>query len=434
MRHTVWKTGVNLSRFVLAAVFIFSGFVKANDPLGFHYKLADYVEAFGLGEWLPDFLLTPVAVGLSALEFVLGIYLLFGINRRFTSFLVLAMMLVMTPLTLYLALENPVSDCGCFGDAVLLTNWQTFGKNVVLLAMAVALCIGRRHLFRFITHRTEWLVSCYVIVYILMFSYHNLLHLPTFDFRPYYIGADLREGMTMPEGEHPPVYETRFIMERDGEQREFTLEEYPDSTWTLVNRRTVLVDEGYVPPIHDFAMVRVEDGEDITDDVLADEGYTFLLVLHRLEEADDGYIDLVNELYDYCQKWGYAFYALTASMEEQMEVWQDNTGAEYPFCTMDDITLKTMIRDNPGVMLLKGGVVVNKWSQRDLPDEYRLTDALERLPEGTLQTESSLTKVGRMGLWFILPLLVILLLDRVFRPKGCTTPHPKKTVVEKTDE
>ena len=420
-KHIVWGVYVNLCRFALAFVFIFSGFVKGNDPLGFEYKLADYVVAFGLGDFFPDFILMPLAVGLSVLEFVLGIYLSLGINRRLASCAVLALMVLMTPFTLYLALENPVSDCGCFGDAVQLTNWQTFWKNLLLLAMAVSVFVGCGRIFRVVTPRIEWLLSSYALIYMLMFVYYNLQHLPVLDFRPYHIGADIREGMKMPEGEHPPVYETVFVMEKDGKQVEFSVENYPDTTWTFVSRRTVLREEGYMPPVHDFSIVCMEDGEDITDKVLSDKGYTFLLVAHHLEDADDGYIDLVNELYDYSRVYGYAFYALTASMDEQIEAWQDCTGAEYPFCNMDDITLKTIIRDNPGVVLLKGGVVINKWSQRDIPDEYQLTDALERLPEGQLQMESMAFKVGRIALCFLIPLLVILLVDRILRSKGIDT-------------
>lgn len=408
---------MNLCRFTLAFVFIFSGFVKANDPLGFEYKLADYVEAFSMGEFLPDFMLMPLGIGLSGLEFVLGVYLLFGVNRRLASWTILVMMALMTPFTLYLALDNPVSDCGCFGDAVRLSNWQTFWKNMLLLVMAISVFFGRGRIFRLVTPRMEWLLSSYALVYILVFAYYNLQHLPVLDFRPYHIGADIREGMKMPEGEHAPVYETLFVMEKDGERMEFSVENYPDTTWTFVSRRTILREEGYTPPVHDFSIVRVEDGEDITDEVLSDEGYTFLLVAHHLEEADDGYIDLVNELYDYSRTYGYGFYALTASMDEQMEVWQDCTGAEYPFCSMDDITLKTIVRDNPGVVLLKGGMVVNKWSQRDIPDEYQLTDALERLPEGHIRAESMTNKLCRIVLWFVLPLFGILLFDRIFRPR-----------------
>ena len=158
-----------------------------------------------------------------------------------------------------------------------------------------------------------------MVFYICIFSYYTLKHLPVFDFRPYHIGADIRAGMEMPEGALPPLYETIFVMERDGEQKEFGIEDYPDESWTLVERKTILKRAGYEPPIHDFFLMSMQDGEDLTERVLADSSYTFLLVAYDLNKADDGYTDLVNEVYDYCRAHQYQFLALTASGEDEVE-------------------------------------------------------------------------------------------------------------------
>lgn len=410
------KVYVNLCRFVLAAVFIFSGFVKADDPLGFEYKLADYVAALGLDAWLAEELLLPLAVAVAALEFILGIYLLFGINSRFTSWVTLLMMAVMTPLTLWMALENPVSDCGCFGDAVTLSNWETFWKNVLLFAMSVSVTVWRRSVFRVITRRAEWLLSTYTLFYILAFAYYCILHLPVFDFRPYRVGTVIREAMSVPEGKEPPLYETLFLMEKEGEQREFSVDDYPDTTWTFISRRMMVVREGYVPPVQDFTVTRITDEEDISEELLDEEGgYTFLLVAPYMEKADDGYIDLVNELYDYCLRYGYAFYCLTASDEPQIENWRDCTGAEYPFCRMEETQLKTIVRANPGVVLLKDGQVIGKWSARDIPDESVLTDCLENLSIGQLSVQSYTYKLTVVVLCFVCPLALLLLADGIYR-------------------
>ena len=194
-------------------------------------------------------------------------------------------------------------------------------------------------------------------------------------------------------------------------EKEFTLENYPDSTWTFVDSKTMVKEQGYEPPIHDFSIIRQEDGEDITDEVLDDDNYTFLLVAHQLSQADDSTIDLINELYDYSVEHGYQFYCLTSSPDSDIEDWQERTGAEYPFCLMDDITLKTMIRSNPGLMLLKNGVVINKWSVNSLPDEYVLTDSLDKLELGKQKQESDLQTIGYVLLWFILPLMMVLCVD-----------------------
>lgn len=413
-KNIILTVAANVCRFTLAAVFVFSGFVKANDPLGFQYKLGDYASAFGLTDWLTDSMLMFSTIALATLEFTLGVYFFFGINRRLTSWVTVLLMGVMTPLTLYLALKNPVSDCGCFGDAVVLTNWQTFWKNVILSVAAILVLCLRNKLFRVVTRRSEWLVSVNTLLYIIILSYYSLYHLPVFDFRPYRIEASIPEGMEVPEGAKMPVYETLFVMEKEGERQEFALEDYPDSTWTFVDRKTVLKEAGYEPPIHDFALLRMADGEDITKEVLADSGFTFLMVAHQLEKADDGYSDLLNEVYDYCRKHGYAFYGLTASTEEMVEQWLDRTGGEYPFCSVDDITLKTMVRSNPGLMLIKNGVVQNKWANGDIPDEYQLTAPLEQLSLAQGHVQEKGMKIIACILWFLLPLMLISLLDRLY--------------------
>ena len=412
--HIAWKVWVNLCRFVLAVVFIFSGFVKAVDPLGTQYKIQDYLEAFGMGQLFPVFLPLAASVLLAALEFCIGVYFLFGIRRNTATILTLILMGIMTPLTLYLAIANPVSDCGCFGDALLLTNWETFWKNVFLSVAAVSVFIGRGMIFRLVSEKSQWLVALYTLIYIIAVSVYCLYYLPLFDFRPYRIGANIPQGMEIPEGAERSEYESVFVLEKDGVKKEFTLENYPDSTWTFVDAKSILKKQGYEPPVRDFSIVRADDGEDITAQVLGDEGYTFLLVAHRIEQADDSTIDLINEIYDYSVENGYAFYCLTSSPQEEIVQWQDKTGAEYPFCQADDITLKTMIRSNPGLMLLKEGVVVNKWSRNNLPDEYTLTGRLETLGIGVLHPENLPRTIGGVVLWFALPLLFFLGVDVLY--------------------
>ena len=365
------KTAVNIARLLLAVVFILSGFVKAVDPLGTQYKTADYLTAMHLGQYVPDFVTLGFAVLLSALEFVLGVCLLFAIRRRMVSKLVLLLMAVMTPLTLWLAVADPISDCGCFGDAVVLTNWQTFGKNVVLLLLALAVWRWPLDMVRFISKSNQWIVINYSILFMVGLSGWSLYDRPYFDFRPYHIGTDLR------------------------------------SAW----QRTM---EGEDLPYADFFMERVSDGEDITDSLLNSKGYVFLLVSPHLEQADDSQLDLLNQLYEYAEDEDYPFYCLTASGPKGISYWRESTGAEYPFCQTDDIALKTVIRSNPGLLLLKDGVIIRKWSHNRLPDEYQLTDKLERLEIGTMPEDSIPQKVLMILLWYVLPLLVLTIADRLW--------------------
>lgn len=413
-KHIIMKVWVNICRFVLAVVFIFSGFVKAIDPLGSFYKIQDYLTAFNLISWFPGYWPLLLGVLLAAVEFCSGIYLFLGIRRRVSSMLAFLLMLVMTPLTLYLALADPVSDCGCFGDALVLTNWQTFGKNVVLLVAAVTVFRQWREITRFITLKMEWIFSMYTILFVFALSAYCLRNLPLLDFRPYKIGTNIKAGMEIPEGAKLSVLETTFVMEKDGKRKEFTLDNYPDSTWTFVETRTIVKEKGYEPPIHDFAMQSLTSGADITDSVLTSRGYTFLLVAHRIEEADDSNIDLINEIYDYSVEHGYGFYALTSSPEDAIALWCDRTGAEYPFCQMDDITLKTIIRSNPGLLLIKDGTILNKWSDSQLPDEYVLTDSLDKLELGRQKYVNDWYTMGFVLLWFIVPLAFVIGADQLF--------------------
>ncbi len=408
------KASVNICRLLLAATFILSGFVKAVDPAGTQYKIADYAEAFGLAGYFPEFVFISAAVLLSAMEFTIGIALLFAIRRRLTSRIVAAVMAVFTPFTLWIALADPVSDCGCFGDAVSLTNWQTFWKNVVLLYAAVTVCRRPEDIVRLISKSSQWIVINYTVVFILAVSGYSLYYLPPFDFRPYHVGADIRKGMEMPPGEKGPQFETTFTMEKDGTRKEFTIDNYPDSTWTFIDSKTVMTDEGYVPPIHDFSIVTRGTDEDITDEVLDDKGYTFLLVTPHIEKADDSRLDQINLMYEYALEHGHRFYCLTASPDKAIERWRDITGAEYPFCTTDETTLKTVIRSNPGLVMLKAGVVKAKWSNNNLPEEEELERSTAAELAAAAGDTSATSKVLYIILWYVLPLFVLTLADRLW--------------------
>lgn len=410
-QHKIIGICTTVCRFMLAVVFIFSGFVKSIDPLGTQYKIQDYLDAFGWAGIYPDFLPFLASALLGILEFCLGVYLFFGIRRIIAPRAVVAVMAVMTPLTFWLAVTNPVSDCGCFGDAVVLTNWETFWKNVVLLVMSVVVLKWRKRLFPLVTKRFDWLIALYGFLYIFCMMIYCYRELPVFDFRPYHVGADIRKGMEVPEGMKPTIYETRFVLQKNGVEEEFTLDNYPDSTWTFVDSKAVVKELGYEPPIQDFSIQNYEDGEDITEQILADENYTFLLVAHQLGLADDSKIDLINELYDYCLLNGYKFYCLTSSSDDDILSWKEHTGAEYPFGLMDNITLKTMIRSNPGLMLMKDGKVVEKWSTDNIPNEYQLAGPLETLSIGTPDHRSIVFQTVMVVAWFVFPLFFICLAD-----------------------
>ena len=408
------NTAVNIGRLLMAATFIFSGYVKAIDPLGTQYKLTDYLQAMGIGSLLPEWTLLVGAVLLAALEFSLGIFLLFAIRRHLVSRIVLALMSIMTLLTLWIVIANPVKDCGCFGDAVVLSNGQTFIKNIILLAIALMLLKWPTSMVRFVSKKTQWIVINYTVIFSLALSAWSLWDLPLFDFRPYHVGANIAQGMKIPQGAPQPQFETTFILEKNGQQKEFTLDNYPDSTWTFVDSKTVQTAEGYVPPIHDFSIQDNKTGEDITQEVLNDTGYTFLLISPTLAYADDSNFGRIDQIYEFAQDYGYRFICLTASSDKDIAKWQDITGAEYPFYTTDATTLKTMIRSNPGLMLLHHGTIIQKWSHNKLPQPEELNQPLEKSALGKMPSDSIPRKILLMLMWFVLPLTLLAIADRLW--------------------
>lgn len=415
VKGKVLWAAVNFCRVGIAATFVFSGIVKASDPLGTQYKIEEYVRAFGWSRVVPSFLPLWTAVVLAVFEFCMGVYMLFGIRRRLTCALLIVFLSIATPFALYLTIFRPVSDCGCFGDAVKLTNGQTLAKNVVLLLMTLFVSRRRNRMTRLVSERNQWVVSLYSIFFAFVLAEFCLMRLPVFDFRPYHVGADIRA--LVEKADSQAEYSTTFVLEKDGVEKEFTVDDYPtDTAWRLVRRNTVLL-KGSEQAIDFMLSAWPDNGDDVTLDVLNEEGYSFWLVAPYLEQADDSNIDRINLLYDFAAEYDYAFYCLTASGDKAIAHWQEMTGAEYPFCTADDVTLKTIIRSNPGLVLLKDGVVYNKWSCNNLPNEEELTEPLETSELGRLQTASRTATALRVMLWFIIPLMIFALLDRLWMRK-----------------
>ena len=399
--HTILWLLVNTCRIILAGTLVVSGIAKVVDPRGFEYKLTDYTAAFGLQALNAFGLPLLFAIALSTFEFLMGISLLFGISRKGTSRVVTLMMVAMTALTLYLAIENPVADCGCFGEAIILTNWQTFYKNVVLLICAISLCIGHRYVTRLISVNTHWMVTIYSLIFAIGLATYALLRLPVIDFRAFHIGANLREE---------PQFETTFILEKEGIRQEFSEADYPyeDTAWVYVDTRTTQLGEN-----HEVEMADLHTGEDMSRQVIERDGYTLLLIMPALEEADNGLMAEMNNLYDYSQRHGYQMVALTASSKEAIEQWRDLTGAEYTFYHADAITLKTMIRSNPGLILVKDGIVANKWSRTNLPKDDILSLPLDAQEAGQIQTKSTINRYGMLALLFFVPIIAITTTDRI---------------------
>lgn len=354
-----------IARIIFGLVFLFSGFVKAVDPLGTAYKISDYLEAFSLTPL--DFLAFPSALILIATEFTIGFNILFNVHLKATTLIASIFMLIMTPVTLYLALANPISDCGCFGDAIVMTNWQTFYKNVVLCIILIIIAILKDNTRPWLSNWGAWIVTLLPILISFGISIYCYNLLPILDFRPYKKGNNIIEGMSIPEDAPLDKYETTFFYEKNGVEKAFTLDNYPaeDSTWTFVRQESKLIEQGYVPPIHDFSIV-TEDG-DITDIILEDAGYTLLIISHKVEKASTRNIKCIKSTIANAKKAGANVIWLTSSYTDEIDNFRTKYGINDTFGATDDITLKTIVRSNPGLVLIKDANIIEKWHHNSLP-------------------------------------------------------------------
>ncbi len=369
------KTLKTLSRILLGLVFTFSGFVKAVDPVGSAIKFGDYFNAMGLpklGAYSLFF-----AFLLSGLEFLVGFALLFNLKVRIASWGALAFMIIFTPLTLWIALKNPVTDCGCFGDAIKLTNWETFWKNIILLILSIFLLIKSVDIEKKLSVKIEFIVLGTAVLFIFIFQWYNYNHLPVIDFRPYSVGTHIPDKMTVPDDAPKDSTVTYLYYEKDGLVKEFTMDNYPweDSSWVWKDTKTVVVRHGYMPPIHDLEIYKFEfnslNGEsdhNILDQLLADTSYSLLLISYDLKSAPVKPLQKLAELINYAQVHKYKSYFITSSNSTDILKMHSKLPYIINFYLADATTLKTIIRSNPGLVLLKNGTVIAKWHYNDFPD------------------------------------------------------------------
>ena len=366
----------NLCRIIVGIVFIYSGFVKGIDPLGSDYKFTDYFNAFGMG-WMNATTLF-FSFALSLAEFLIGTALLFNLWVSRMAWGSLLFMAFFTPLTLVLALTNPVSDCGCFGDAMILTNWQTFWKNIILFLLAIMIFVYRKEYKSSLSLMGQFSFLTLAGAGMLCLSIYCYRHLPVLDFRPYAVGKNITESMRLPEGAEPDQYEVtlKYKNKQTGEIRSFTEENYPwqdTLNWEYESSSERLVKKGYITPIHDLVIEHPTLGN-ITEEILEDDNHTILAVAYNLNQSDTQYQPAINRLAEYAREKGIRFYGLTSSTERDIEAYKKRNHVPYEFCTADEIQLKTMIRSNPGVIILREGTILDKWAGKDVPDVKELQD------------------------------------------------------------
>ena len=359
----------NISRILFGLTFLFSGFVKGVDPLGSTYKFNDYFTAFGT-DWAHS-LSFFIAILIALIEFGIGLAFLFNYRLKNTAWLGLIFMGFFLPFTFWIALSNPVSDCGCFGDALIITNWETFYKNIVLSIFAVVVFINR---FKFINKYNIQLQNGYMMLLLFLFGfiqYYSYNHLPIFDFRPYKVGVNINEGMEIPDNAPSDVYKTEFVYRNkvSGKTKKFDESNYPwqdTINWEYASSKSILVKEGYHPPIHNF-IIENSFGENVSDFYLYDPNYTFILVVYGLDKSSKKNQDKINLLAEKALSNGMNFICLTSSTQNEIAKFISEYAPPYEFFYCDEIALKTIIRSNPGLLLTNEGDILNKWHWKDIP-------------------------------------------------------------------
>ena len=357
---------VGFSRVFVGILFIISGFIKLNDPVGFSFKLEEY---FSQGVLDLPFLM-PYALAISIFvvifEVVLGVFLLIGYRKNFTIWSLLLMILFFTFLTFYSAYFNKVTDCGCFGDAIKLTPWESFTKDVILLVLILILYFGCRYIKPLFNQRVRQIIALGSVVICIIYGNNVLNHLPVIDFRPYKIGANIKDGMEYPEDAPKPIYEYSWKFNSKGEEKIIvTNGEYPDVDGEFIGVETKEIQKGYEPPIHDFTIEQA--GEDFTD-VLMQEAKLLMVVAYDMAKSEYDAYEGIRKVADKALEKGYKVIGMSASNEE----WTNKVIEEYQlpfkFYFTDETTLKTIVRSNPGVLTLESGTITQKAHNNDIED------------------------------------------------------------------
>lgn len=353
-----------VSRILVGILFIISGLIKLNDPMGFSFKLEEY---FSQGVLDLPFLI-PFALAISIfvviVEVVLGIFLLIGFRPKFTVWSLLLMIVFFTFLTFYSAYFNKVTDCGCFGDAIKLTPWESFVKDVILLVLILILFVGRKYIQPLFASKINWILAGISVLACGMFANHVLNHLPSVDFRPYKIGANIQEGMSVPEDAPKAIYEYAWRFQVNGEDKiVVTNGEYPTVDGEFVDVETTEIQKGYEPPIHDFTIE--EDGVDHSSELLQEDKLVMVIAYDLAKSNYDAFqnLDAVTEK---AMGKGYKVIGMSASSDAFKEQVKNQYNLDFDFYFTDETALKTIVRSNPAVLVLEKGTIRQKVHYNDL--------------------------------------------------------------------
>lgn len=355
-----------ISRVLVGVLFIVSGFIKANDTIGFGYKLEEYFEVFHTPVFIPY--VVPIAMFICIFEIMVGVALLLGAYSKLNAWLLLLMILFFTWLTGYSALTGKVTDCGCFGDAIKLKPVESFIKDLVLLVFIIFIFIGKDHIKPLFNQTIQTIGLSVGLLVTTAFTLYTYMFLPRIDFLPYKVGNDIKEKMSYPEGAVRDSFVMTFIYSKEGKQYEFTMDQLAsiDASYTFVDRKDKLVREGYKLPIPDFKLSDM-NGIDYTDSLLSQKGYRLIIVQKDVNESRSGSLPQIAKLAMEAQQNAIPVWGLTATPAAQLESFRHEYQLALTYYNMDVTPLKSMVRSNPGVILMKNNVVVKKWSAFAIP-------------------------------------------------------------------
>ena len=406
-KSTVNKLLVLVLRIAVGGIFIFSGFVKAIDPMGSVYKFQEYISALDLTTLAGSEVFLAFAVPL--LELVLGVMLLTGCLRRTTPLLLLFLMAIMLPLTYFLAATNAVPDCGCFGDAIKLSNWQTFWKNVALTMALIYLLIFNKAVPCIYGPVIQWIVMLLTFLTGLAIAFAGYSVQPLIDFRPYPVGTHIG-SQTQPVGEEDFV----FIYEKNGEQHEFSIDSVPDEEdgWTFIDRKKISPDLSPAQKALINAVTIYDDGTDVTDEVLDSTSNQLLVLIPDLPKVNRAYAFVLNDIAKACATQRTQLCCITSSLGPDVEQWNKLTNPVYPFYTGDDSEIKMLARGNPAVVYVEKGIVKWKRTFSSLPAKKLIKD---NTPLAKLSDDYDPASKLWSILWpYMLAMIALLFVNRIY--------------------
>lgn len=397
-RLRIRGTLVWLSRVVVGITFIISGWSKSIDPWGFVIKVGEYLDAWGM--ILPHEAIVAGCVALSCIEFLTGVLILTGALKRTSAVVAAAMMAVMLPLTLYIAIVDPVADCGCFGDFFVLSNWATFFKNIVLTALIVYLIMRNRSVRGLYPAAIQWLVVAVSIAFPLFLALFGYQIQPLVDFRPYKTGTTIFAGRNNTAGTET------FVYEKDGERREFTLDALPDSTWTYVE-----ASESDVEGRFDGSIAVLDDeGYDVSGDIVDSDRRQIYLIIPQPSLHYLVYAHYVEQLADFAEQEDIGFFAIVGAGGRGFKRWSDWVRPDFDVFTADATALKQLVRGRESLIYTDGGIIKWKRTLRSLPDDLpkstnaNVLDAIQAPDNGRIH--------GYVLLIYLASLFVIYLLGQ----------------------